>query len=109
MALVTISLDAEDGRTVMANAAGSPFFHLGHGYPFIIGPGVIGLVMTISAGVDIQVLVMIEAGIIGKENFFDRMASAATFDTEGGLAIMTRTARPALIHIRHAVTPGSAS
>lgn len=64
MALVTITLDAEDGRAVMAHSAGSPFFHLGHSYPFVIRPGIIGLVMTIAAGVNIQMLVMIETGIV---------------------------------------------
>lgn len=64
MALITIPLDAEDGRAVMAYSAGSTFFHLGHGYPFVIRPGIIGLVMTIAAGVDIKMLVMIETGIV---------------------------------------------
>lgn len=64
VALVAIFLDAEDGRAVMTHAAGSPFFHLGHGYPLVIRPGIIGLVMTIAAGMGTQMLIMIETGII---------------------------------------------
>jgi len=102
VAFVTITLDAENGRSVMAAAAGCAFFHLCHCHAIIVRPGVIRLIMAISAGINRQVPIMIETGIVRKQDLFHRMTFTALLDVERGFSVMTRTARFPFIHISHA-------
>lgn len=44
--------------------------------------------MAITAGVDGEMLVMVKAGVVGKQHFLDRMASAAGFYAESGFPVM---------------------
>lgn len=75
--LITISFNTENGRTIMAAAAGRTIFHLCHGKTLVIRTGAIQLTMTISAGVNGEMLIMVKAGIIRKQNFLDGMALTA--------------------------------
>lgn len=45
--------------------------------------------MAITAGVYGKMFVMIEAGVIRKLNFLDRMAFTAGLDAEGSFTVMT--------------------
>lgn len=92
MACAAIAFYAEDGRTVMTGATRSSLFHLGHGVAFIIRTGIIQLVMTIGAGVQGQVFVMVKSGVVRKQHFLDRVAFTARLDTERSFTVMTGSA-----------------
>jgi len=88
----------------VASSAGGTLFHLGHGKAEVVRPGGIGLVMTIITGVNRQMPVVIETGIMREEHFFDGMALAALLDSKCGFAVMAGAARHSLIHFSHAET-----
>lgn len=89
---ITITFYAEHGRTIMATAARCTLLHLCHDYPFVIRAGVEQLVVAISTGVHGKVFIMIKAGVIGKQDLFDRVALTARLDAESGFAVMARSA-----------------
>lgn len=60
--------------------------------------------MAIVAGVNRQMPIMVETGVMRKQYFFNRMTFTALFDTKSGFAVMARAARHAFIHIGHAET-----
>lgn len=92
MACAAIALYAKYGRTVMTGATRSSLFHLGHGVAFIIRTGIVQLVMTIGAGVQGQVFVMVKSGVVRKQHFLDRVAFTARFDTERSFTVMAGSA-----------------
>lgn len=104
-----ITLDTECGRAIVAGTARCPLLHLAHGIAFIVRPGIKQFIMAISAGIHGKVFVMVEAGVVRKQNFLDRMTFAARLDTKNRLAIMTGAARFALLHVTHTVAAGSGS
>lgn len=86
----------------MAGATGLTFFHLHHCPPLIIRPCDKELAMAFGAFVHLKMLVVTEAGIIGKRDVLDGMAFAAVGSgAESCLTVMAGATGLPFFHISH--------
>lgn len=103
MALYTVGFNAESRFVIVAAAARFALLHLAHTVMPVAGPRNKEIRMAILAAVSGHMRLMAEHGAAGTEiDLLYRMAFLAVrFHTEGGLAVVTGTARTPLLHIGH--------
>ncbi len=104
VARAALPADREGGCAVMAGAAGIPLFHLGHGPPAVAGAGLEQIVVTVAAGVGLQMFHMGKIRIGRHVHVAQGVASAAAVRgrcREGAFTVVTGAARQALAHIGH--------
>lgn len=103
---VTIAAHSEDRLIFMADAAGKPRFHLGHGVATAVDSAYKGATVATAALQQSGMDSVAEKGIAFFERHIldGRVATAAvTLDREGRTAVVTATARLLCLHLPHCV------